>query len=342
MENNLINNSLDPELTAGQKLMVGFEGTKLNSDLKYLISELKIGGIVLFSQNIQSPGQLKTLLKDIIEYAELKKLPKLFIAIDQEGGEVARLKKPFAIFKGNPFIRSIQDAHSHAEMQSVQLKDLNINMNFAPVLDVVPENFKSVMAKRALPGSAEQVAQLGCHIINKMQECNIMAVAKHFPGIGRTDIDSHFELPIVKRDIKELFSEELIPFKKAVRAGVSGIMLSHILYPEIDDKWQASLSVKIAKQLLRNNLNYKGLIITDDLDMKAVQHDIKTSAEQIMKAGIDIVLICHKGPAIEDMFKEFKTLIKKDREYEYLSNESFKRILYMKHRFLDQQKFRHL
>ena len=328
-------NDLDIDLLAGQKMMVGFDGTEFNSDLKFLISELKVGGLVLFTRNIESPLQLKTLLNNIKNFVTKCKTPKLFISIDQEGGQVARLKKPFKVFKGNSFIKNKKDAESFARAQAIELKCLNINMNFAPVMDVVPGNYKSIMDKRAFTGDGELVGKLGCYVINTMQKFNTMAVAKHFPGIGRTTLDSHFELPVVDRNIDQLFSEELIPFEKAIKSNVSGIMLSHILYPKLDSKWQASLSPKIAKDLLRNKMGFKGLIMTDDLDMKSIKHDIKTSAKQILLSDIDIVLICHKGPDIENMFNEFKNLIKYNKEFLEYAKKSFKRIIDTKNQYLN-------
>ncbi|MCP3900417.1 MAG: glycoside hydrolase family 3 protein [Desulfobacteraceae bacterium] len=334
MKNNKTIDNTDIKLLAGQKLMVGFDGTEFNTDLEFLISKLKVGGLVLFSRNIESPVQLKTLLEKIIKFSLKQQLPKLFISIDQEGGEVARLKKPFTTFKGNPFIKNKNDAENFAKTQAIELDGLNINMNFAPVLDVVPRDYKSIMEKRAFKGSAETVATLGSNVIKTMQNHNVMAVAKHFPGIGRTYIDSHFELPIVNRNMEQMLKEELIPFEKAINSDVSGIMLSHILYPNLDSKWQASLSPKISRDLLRDKMNFKGLIMTDDLDMKSISHNIKTSAKQILLSDIDIVLICHKGPDIENMHKELINLIKDNNDFLECAKKSFKRIIETKEQYL--------
>ncbi len=334
---NALKNNTDFKLLAGQKLIIGFDGYELNDDLKFLISELKIGGIVLFSRNIKSPSQLRTLINHIIEFAAISNTPKLFISIDQEGGVVARLKKPFKVFKGNPYIKNTKEAENFAKAQALELNKLKINMNFAPVLDVIPHNYKSIMEKRAFAGSAEVVSELGSKVITTMQKFNIMAVAKHFPGIGRTKLDSHFELPMVNRNINKLFSEELIPFENAVNIDVTGIMLSHILYPEIDSAWQASLSFKIAKELLREKMGFKGLIMTDDLDMKAIKHTIKTSAEQILKSDIDIALICHKGPDMENMFNEFKNLMENNKKLLGSAQKSLKRIQDTKKKYLTKK-----
>jgi beta-N-acetylhexosaminidase len=336
MEKNQEDTNINISLMAGQKLMVGFDGQKFNSDLEFLISELKIGGIVLFSRNIDSPEQLKTLLRKIKEFSNICELPKPFVAIDQEGGEVARLKEPFIVFKGNPYIKNKNDAQAFAKTQAFELNELGINMNFAPVLDVIPKHYKSIMQKRAFNGDAKKVAELGSYIIETFQAFNTIAVAKHFPGIGRTFIDSHFERPTIDRSIEQLFEEELIPFENAIQSNVSGIMLSHIMYSNIDPEWQASLSPKIAKNLLRKKMNFNGLIMTDDLDMKSVNYDIKTCAKQILLSDIDMVLICHKGPDIENMFYEFKELIIQNKIFLESAKRALKRIIDIKNKYLSK------
>lgn len=299
----------DPELVAGQRLMVGFEGTALNDELKTLIGELKVGGIILFACNIESASQVRRLCRDAQDYALSQNLPPLIIAVDQEGGSVARLKEPdFTHFPGNAHINETASAERFACVTSKELLSVHINMNYAPVIDVIPnknempEGFKSVMAKRAFPGTPQQVGKLGAKVIEGLQKNGIMAVAKHFPGIGRTTLDSHLTLPVLDAPADLLMATDLAPFRAAIAAGVSGIMLSHILYSNIDDTWPASLSYTIAKLLLRDEMGYDGVIMTDDLDMKAIRYDIETSIHQIMVAEVDLALICHKGPDIEKAF----------------------------------------
>ena len=154
-----------------------------------------------------------------------------------------------------------------------------------------------------------------------------MAVAKHFPGIGRTVQDSHFHLPVLNIDLKTLEQSDMIPFKNAKESDVSGIMLSHISYPKLDHKWQASLSPFIANDLLRSQMGYEGLVITDDLGMKAIRHDMKTCIQQILKSGIDIALICHKGPDIDIACNEIKKQISQNKNLYQACNISLQRIL---------------
>lgn len=324
------------EQLAGQRLIVGFEGKKLTKELKSLIDELKVGGIILFSNNLSSPEQIKELCSSVQEYAKSCGQPPLFISVDQEGGEVARLKEPFTQFPGNPSMRDVKDAEKFAKITAKELLDVGINMNMAPVIDVAPEGADSIMANRVFGSDPALVSKMGVSVIKHLQQNGIMAVAKHFPGIGRTTIDSHNELPILTLERSELESFDYVPFGAAIKQGVSGIMLSHILYGKLDMEWPASLSVHIAKYLLRGFMKYKGLVMTDDLDMGAIAKNFNFDSviHQILKAEIDIVLICHKGPNIRKAFKQILGHIGKSVEMREMAVESVKRIMKYKKQYL--------
>jgi len=319
---------------AGQRLMLGFDGMELNDELKHIIGDINACGIILFARNIESPEQMSRLCSACQVYAKACDLPPLFIAVDQEGGVVARLKEPFTVFKGNPFIDSVEDAGAFASITARELKQVGINMNFAPVLDIAPKDTQSIMKDRAFRGDAKIVSKLGTQIIRSLQKNSIMAVAKHFPGIGRTLKDSHFHLPILDIDIESLWQSDLVPFAEAKNQDVAGIMLSHILYPRLDANWQASLSPFIANELLRNKMGYDGLVMTDDLDMKAIGHDIKTCIQQILISGIDMALICHKGPNIEKAYQQIVQLLNEDENLYLMGKKSLERILRVKKQYL--------
>ncbi|MDA8135266.1 MAG: beta-N-acetylhexosaminidase [Desulfobacteraceae bacterium] len=321
--------------TAGQRLMLGFDGIDLNDDLRHLIRDLRAGGLILFKRNIETPDQVKVLCESCRDYAKACGLPPLFIAVDQEGGTVARLREPFTVFKGNPYIETLEDARHFAAVTARELKSIGVNMNFAPVLDVAGDNKDSIMKDRAFKGNPERVAVLGTEIIRTFQNNGILAVAKHFPGIGRTVKDSHFFLPVLDMELPALETSDLIPFMAAKDEGVSGIMLSHILYPRLDENWPASLSPAIAKDLLRDRMGYEGLVMTDDLDMKAVQKDIETCIGQILASGIDMALICHQGPNIDKAFHEIRRLLREDETLAALGKKSVERILRVKQKYLE-------
>ena len=328
--------TLSKKQLAGQRLMVGFDGTALNLDLKLLIDRLKIGGIILFSRNLETPNQIMHLCGEIQDFARRCEQPPLFIAVDQEGGQVARLQAPFTQFPGNPYMKSENEAIRFAEVTATELTRVGINMNMAPVLDIAPKDINSIMAKRAFGDDPAWVTKLGIKVIDHLQGNNVISVAKHFPGIGRTVMDSHLDLPKLDDDITTIERMDLIPFKASIQHGVSGVMLSHIFYRNLDSRWPASLSRKIAKVLLRDRLGFEGIVLTDDLDMGAiVKHfDIQTAIRQILAAEIDIALICHKGPNIEIAYAEILNGIMESDIMKAKGLESAERIMKLKNRYI--------
>lgn len=328
--------SLSDEQIAGQRLMAGFDGTRLNDDLKFLINTIKVGGIILFARNLSSPDQIKDLCFSAREYALQHGQPPIFISIDQEGGQVARLKAPFTQFPGNPAMKTKEDAVFFAETTAKELTEVGINMDLAPVLDIAHKGINSIMAGRAFGSDPEQVSSLGVKVIEHLQQNKIISVAKHFPGIGRTTLDSHLEMPFLNTGIKDIEDIDLMPFEAAIKHNVAGIMLSHIFYRNIDSKWPASLSIKIAKDLLRGQLEFNGITITDDLDMGAIKknYDIKTIIQQILSADIDIALICHKGPDIEKAFYEILKSLKDSETLRKKGIQSAERIMQIKEKYL--------
>ena len=327
--------NMDINALAGQRLIAGFKGTTLNNEIKYLIHDLKIGGMILFAENVRNPGQVARLCRDSQGFARRCNCPPLFLAIDQEGGQVARLKMPqFKEFQGAPAIDTLEKATALGQEMAALLKGLYLNMNLAPVMDTVPHGFQGIMNQRVFKGSPKTVATLGMAVIQGLQNNGIMAVAKHFPGIGRTTLDSHLQLPLLETAEEELMQTDLLPFKGVLNGGVSGVMLSHILYSQLDSKWPASLSVKIAGTLLRKRMGYDGLVMTDDLDMKAIEHDIKTCVGQILKAHIDMFLICHSGPDIETAILETRKLLSQNPAMYDYGMASVKRIMGAKKQYL--------
>jgi len=332
--------TLSTEQQAGQRLMVGFEGTGLNEDLKDLINRLKIGGIILFAGNLKSPDQIKELCRSIQDYAKICQQPPLFIAVDQEGGQVARLQEPFTIFPGNPHMKTEEDAVHFAEITAAELNQVGINMNMAPVMDVSPEGSGSIMAERTFGDNPAWVSRLGVKVIEHLQLNNILAVAKHFPGIGRTTLDSHMDMPVLHDDLSIMEDFDLIPFEAGIQNRVSGVMLSHIVYTKLDPQWPASLSPQIANNLLRKQMGFDGLVLTDDLDMGAISkhYDIHTAVHQILAADIDLTLICHKGPTIEIAFEEILKEMTDSSEIKIRGIESVERIMKAKKRYLDMHR----
>jgi beta-N-acetylhexosaminidase len=327
----------NPAQRAGQRLMIGFDGTRFDDRLRIAIDQRKVGGLILFARNLETPDQMTELCRTAQAYARQCGQPPLFIGIDQEGGTVARLKPPFTQFEGARHIRTEAAAAHFARVTARELLSIGVNMNMAPVLDVLPAEGHSVMKERSFGRSPHHVARMGCTIIEQFQRHGLLAVAKHFPGIGRTILDSHEDLPDLETTSDLLAACDVLPFRAAVEAQVAGIMLSHIRYLELDPQWPASLSTAIAHDLLREELGFDGLVLTDDLDMGAIAKHYAPPdiVQQCLNATIDIVLICHESPKI-DVFLEL-ILSEQDRQSPLAAemDASLKRILRAKQQILD-------
>lgn len=321
------------DVLAGQKIITGFNSTKFDDKLKKLLLAVKPGGIILFTRNISTPEKLKKLNLKIKDFFRENMLPPPFIAIDQEGGCVARLKEPqFKELEALELIDSVEKSVEHAQKMSHILKDLHINMNMAPVLDTASLHKESIMKKRSFPGTPKNIAELGAAMIKTYTENNIIAVGKHFPGIGGTTLDSHLCLPAYEKNFEEMEKTDLIPFKKAIESDVPALMFSHILYEKLDHIWPASLSKKICLDLLRNKMNYHGVTMTDDLDMKAICYNMGTCVRKIIDADQDIALICNQIENTPKVYTHFKEALNSDNNEPIL--KSVQRIFALKNKFL--------
>lgn len=294
----------------GQLLMVGFQGTDLNGNAQQLIQKLSVGGIILFGRNVStSPGELSRLCKDLQDTALGGRcsLP-LFIAVDQEGGRVARLQPPYIV---PPAAARLGETHSAEEVYSwyarvaKELKEVGINMNLAPVLDIHTNPTNPIIGDRSFGSDPVWVSHLGRAAIRALQDHGILAVGKHFPGHGDTHLDSHLALPWVDHSEERLKEVELKPFQGAIAEGVSGIMTAHVVYTCLDSSYPATLSPRIVKGLLRRELGFSGLVLSDDLEMKAIErhYSLEKAAVLAIKAGVDLLLVCHSSEKQERVYQ---------------------------------------
>lgn len=319
---------------AGSRLMIGFNGTSLTANLKHFIKDFKLGGVILFSRNIENPKQLSALCESIQDYAAEQGLPPLFIAIDQEGGTVSRLGMPFTQFpKGAPGFVTVANTVEFAEITALELKASNINMDMAPVLDIAPKGFGSFMEKRALGVTPESVTKLGLAMIHSFQDSGIIPVGKHFPGIGRTILDSHVELPVFGDTLESLREFDLVPFQAAINNGLDAVMLSHILYSQLDNADPASLSVKIVKGLLREEMGFDGVVMTDDMDMGAIveNYGYAEAVTKALNATVDIILVCYESEKIEQTFDLLRQDAEKNAE---TARAAYERIMRLKYKYI--------
>ena len=289
----------------GQLLITGFEGTTLSPWVERLIRDRHVGGIILFERNFESPAQLEELIQKMQRIA-LSSPPAvpLFISVDQEGGRVSRLKSPFTSYPPPASLgkaRSESLAHRCGLALGRELNSVGINMDFAPVLDVNTNPENPIIGERALSDQAEWVARLGNHVLRGLQEAGVIPVGKHFPGHGDTSQDSHLELPYVERDTDTLTNVELVPFETAVQAGLEVIMTAHVIYTAWDNQYPATFSKTILRDILRKRLGFDGLIISDDLEMKAIETHLPFDSLPSlgMEAGINLFLICNNPDKME-------------------------------------------
>jgi beta-N-acetylhexosaminidase len=288
---------MDIRKQLGELLMVGFMGQEMTADLAAHIRDLQPAGLIFFSRNISAPEQLAQLTRDIQTLALQELGRPLFLAVDQEGGSVARMGPPFtqipdAVSLGRTGCESVRH---YSRLTSREMFQVGLNLNLAPVLDVNSAGSAGVMARRSFGDDPSLVTQCGIAAISASQDENIMATAKHFPGLGRTHHDPHHDLPMVSADVEELERTDLPPFRAAIQADVACVMTSHTLYPALDPDNPGTFSSTILRNLLRAQLGFDGVLITDDLEMGAVVERYSQADAPIaaLQAGADLLLVCN-------------------------------------------------
>lgn len=327
----------------GQLFIVGFEGSEPSETLKDLIQTHRVGGVILLGRNILDPLQLLRLTTAIQESSGgLKPAPTnlpLFIAVDQEGGRVSRLKAPFTQFPspatlgetGLPKLVYAVGAAIGRELQAV-----GINVNFAPVLDVNINPQNPVIGDRAFGSNPDIVGKLGVASFQGLKDQRIISGGKHFPGHGDTALDSHKALPVVDQSRERLEGVELRPFAEAIKAGIPALMTAHVLYPALDPLYPATLSKAILTDLLRGELAFQGLIISDDLEMEAIAsyYGIGEAAVRFLQAGGDLLLICHRFHRQLEAMDAVKRAVEEGRLSEERIDTSLARIAKVKDQYL--------
>jgi beta-N-acetylhexosaminidase len=278
----------------GRLLIAGFNGHSVPAELRALAREFDLGGVILFARNIGDPDQVAELA---FEASRLIPGAPPWVSVDQEGGRVARLKAPFTEWPPMATLGRSGDvrlAERFARALAAELKAVGVTLDLAPVLDIHTNPRNAVIGDRALAGRASEVSRLGSAIVRVLQDEGIAACGKHFPGHGDTGTDSHSELPLVEHPPERLREVEMAPFRAAIDAGVATIMTGHVLVPCLDDKVPATLSRPIVTGILRQELGFDGIILSDDLEMKAIANEYATPAAAVMavEAGCDGILIC--------------------------------------------------
>ncbi len=286
------------EEKVGQMLIVGFDGFEPSQAVKDMIQNYHVGSVILFPRNVKDSMQLVSLINQLKAINEGNSLP-LIISADQEGGKISRLPKDATHFPANLVWgkkNSTRLAYDVGKVTAVEMRAYGYNLNFAPVLDILSNPKNTVIGERALGTAPDVVSQLGVALMKGLKDGGVIPVIKHFPGHGDTVMDSHVDLPTLDHDMDRLRSFELIPFKRAIEEGADMVMVAHILFPNITrEKVPASLSPEIITGVLRQELGFDGVVISDDMEMGAIQkhYSIEDAAVRAVLAGTDIVSICH-------------------------------------------------
>jgi beta-N-acetylhexosaminidase len=324
----------------GRLFMAGMPGPSLDDGTISLIRDKGLGGVILFKRNVVDPVQVAALCNDLQETAMKYHGVPLFLAVDQEGGRVARLREPFTGFPGNSVIGDGPDSREMAarfgQVTAEEMRLVGLDMNMAPVLDVPVGPVDQHLQGRMFGEDSALVGHLGRIVVSALQENGVMAVGKHFPGLGKARLDPHEHLPTIEAAKEEIETINLPPFQDAIREGVSAIMTSHAIYPGLDPHHPATLSYPIITELLRERLGFPGLIITDDLEMGAIKKDpgVAEGAVRAFEAGNDILLICEDQRLVRESMDQVRNRLLRSEALLSRLHESVGRIMAAKEKFL--------
>jgi len=294
----------------GQFFIFGFQGCFPTDDFQHLIEKENLGGVILFARNIESPKQIS----ETISQLQANREYPLFIMIDQEGGRVNRITQNFPVFPSNKFYGDRKDKEGIFKAYKTTAKELarlGINVNLAPVVDVFTNPKNPVVKERSFGDDPTWVAEASKVAIEAIKSENILACAKHFPGIGDIEIDPHSDLPI-NSNSKERFEKiDFLPFKASISCNVDMIMSTHVLCQNLDADEPATLSQIICGDILRDELGFGGILITDDMPMGAIRknRELTESCEKTFLAGNDLILVCDNFEEQVEVLEHFEKLI---------------------------------
>ncbi|EKD42313.1 MAG: hypothetical protein ACD_73C00209G0002 [uncultured bacterium] len=323
----------------GQHFIGGFEGTKITAEVKDLIRNYKIGGFILFRRNIESVKQVKELISKLQKLSE----KQLFMGVDQEGGSVFRLGPPFTVLPHMSLVgeyyrktRQTKLIKKLGQILGSELRSVGFNWDYAPVVDVHSNPKNPIIGKRSFSFDPKIVTNCSLALMKGLHHEGVLSCAKHFPGHGATSVDSHLALPVVDDPTRLMWKRDLLPYRKLIaKKELLTVMTAHVRYPEWDPHYPATLSRPILTHLLRGRLGFKGVVISDDLWMRAVsdKYGISEATRLFFEAGGDIALICKEPAAIMETMDLMKKVIRHDREIISDMKESAQRIHKLRKRF---------
>ncbi|WP_010532238.1 beta-N-acetylhexosaminidase [Lentibacillus jeotgali] len=321
----------------GQMIFSGVNGTKMTAETRSIIQKYHVGGVILYGDNITSKTQTVNFLNEM-KTANADNPYPLLLGVDEEGGSVTRMPDGVKSLPSSRSIGKMNDPDVAFQAGSIlgkQMKTLGFNLDFAPVLDVNSNPDNPVIGDRSFGNNPKIVSKLGIQTMKGIQSEGVISVMKHFPGHGDTSKDSHLKLPKVDKSYGELSKLELAPFREAISKGADVSMVAHILLPKIDENYPASMSKKVITGILREDLDFDGVVITDDLTMGAItnQYNVAEAAVRSVKAGGDLLLVAHNSDLIPTVFDKLKTAVENGEISEERINKSVERITHLKEKY---------
>ncbi|MGH9668722.1 MAG: beta-N-acetylhexosaminidase [Terriglobales bacterium] len=318
---------------AGQLLILGFDGTEVTPHLHALLGELQPGGVILFAPNLVKPRQTWQLLRDCQDIIPTP----LFRCVDLEGGMVDRLKAIIAPAPAAAAVAATGDPRlfrRHGRLIGEEVRALGFNTDFAPVLDLGFPASRSVLGTRTASDDPKKVTVYAREFLRGLRAARVLGCGKHFPGLGEAALDTHHELPSVQKPWKRLWAEDLYPYR-ALRREMAFVMVAHAAYPAVTrDRTPASLSRKWIAEILRKRIGYRGLVISDDLEMGGVLAacPIEQAAVETLRAGADLFLVCHNEDAVRRAYEAVVREAERDPRFARRVKQAAGRVLAFKRR----------
>ncbi|MEC0091249.1 beta-N-acetylhexosaminidase [Paenibacillus macquariensis] len=321
----------------GQLVVVGMEGTIIDEDSRKFIEDFHVGGFIFYKDNIENTQQALSLINDLKKSNVANKVP-LWMSVDEEGGRVTRMPKEFLKLPTNKAIGKKNDTKISNEVGQIlgrELQGFGLNMDFAPVLDINSNPNNPVIGDRSFGNQAKLVSSLGIATMKGLESQGVVPVIKHFPGHGDTSVDSHIGLPVVENDLERLHKLELVPFQDAIKQQAEVVMIAHLLMPKVDPDVPASLSKKIITDLLRDELGFNGIVMTDDMTMGAIaeNYDLQKASVQTVLAGTNIVLIGHDAKKGQSVIQALTDAVNHGKISEDVLNNRVYTILKVKEKY---------
>lgn len=320
-----------PLRSVGQLLIIGFDGTGMSARLSSLLTEIQPAGVILFARNIKNAEQTWQLLRE----CQKRVATPIFTCVDLEGGTVDRFRDLLGPAPSAADVFATNDRRlyrRHGRILGENCRALGFNVDFAPVLDLAFGASQSVMTSRTVSANPNDTITYAREFLAGLREADILGCGKHFPGLGEGTLDSHQALPVIPKPLKQLWTEDLLPYRK-LRQALPFVMVAHAAYPEITgDKTPASLSKRWVHGILRQRIGYRNLIVSDDLEMGGVlaAAPIGEAAVQAILSGSDLCLVCHHEDRARKVHEELVTTVERDAKFAALVEQAARRVVAFK------------